>query len=169
MSATIIRLADRSSTADRPPSDRKRAAEIRRRLVAIENHRGSMSARQTGETPDPIFKAIDVHCEAVACYHTALGDDEASDRAMAHEGEVLRELMSRSPNSLDGILALLNHLGQPEFLIYGREGTGETILQEVMEIAEEKGQAFPLTLEETIRDVIIAICSRPPRRGRRRK
>jgi hypothetical protein len=87
---------------------------------------------------------------------------------MGHEGDVLRELITSRPNSLDGALALLNHLGQPEYLIYGRKGTGKTILQEAMEIAEGKGQAFPLTLEETLRDAIIAICSRPPRRRRRK-
>jgi hypothetical protein len=81
-----------------------------------------------------------------------------SGAAMNHEGDVLCELMSCRPNSLDGILALLNHLGQPEFLIYGREGTDMTILQQTLEIAKEEGQAFPLTLEATLRDVIIAIC-----------
>jgi hypothetical protein len=93
-------------------------------------------------------------------------DDDAVDRAVANECKALRELFSCRPKSLDGTLTLLNHLGQPGYLIYGRE---ETILQEAMEIDEEQGRAFPLMLEETIRGVIIAICSRPQRRRRRKR
>ena len=175
MSATIISFASRSPLAECEPNE-DRTAEIRERLAAVESHLASMAARQkanarhaseAGRAPDPIFKAIDAHCAALISYHTALGDDDASERAMAREGKALKALMSCTPNSLDGILTLLNHLGQPELLIYGRDGTGETILQQVFEIAEEEGQAFPLTLEETLRHVIIAICSQPPRRRRR--
>jgi hypothetical protein len=187
MTATIISFASRSSVAG-PPIDRKRSAETRRHLAAIKNHRGSMAARQAvhargraehGDTPDdPIYKAIDDHCAAIVAYHMTLdveGDDEgalgravAKGRAVANECEALRELISCRPISLDGILAWLNHLGQPVYLIHGRKGTGKTILQEAMEISKGQGQAFPLTLEDTLRAVIIAICSRPPRRRRRK-
>jgi hypothetical protein len=167
MSATIISFASRSSIAPGGPQE-DWTPDIRGRLAAVESHRSRMARRREinarhrsdlGDPPDPIFAKIDAHCAALVSYHEAIGDDDASDLAMDRESEVLRGLMSCRPNSLDGILALLNHLGQPEFLIYGREGTDMTILEQVMEIAKKEGQAFPLTLEATIRAVIIAICA----------
>jgi hypothetical protein len=98
MSATIISFAalNRRPSAASPDDPKEEAAQIRRRLAAIENHRGRIATYKHSKD-DPIFEAIDAHCAALVAYHTA-PDDKASEAAMAHESEVLRELVSCRPN-----------------------------------------------------------------------
>jgi hypothetical protein len=66
---------------------------------------------------------------------------------MAREGEVLGALLDSRAITMTGLLALLEHLGQPEFLIYeDGGGTGETVLSGAMEYLEDRAKTFPLKL-----------------------
>jgi hypothetical protein len=124
------------------------------RLAAIEQHRAKMAAHRDSSPLaklDPIFAAIDAHCIACASYHAASDDDAASDVAMKVEGDVLRTLLRSRAVSMTGLVALLEHLGQPEFLIFGDEGTDETVLSGAMEYIDE-AKTVPLTLSTMLRN-----------------
>jgi hypothetical protein len=138
MSATVVQL--------RPP-ERSERSDI---LEGIAQHRSKIEAyRQLSQDAhhDLIFGQIEKHCEALVVYHSARTDN-ASERAMAREGEVLRELFRYGATSVPGILALLHHLGAPEFLIFEREeGTGDTILSEAIEISDDNGKQIAHALK----------------------
>jgi hypothetical protein len=138
MSATILQLRQPECAA-RPTV-----------LQDIANHRKKIAAfRQLSRhaRKDPIFEQIDRHCDALVVYHSATTDD-ASERAMNREAEVLNGLLLRPASSIPGILALLDHLGSPEFLIFdSNEGTGETILSEAVEISADKGKFLAISLK----------------------
>jgi hypothetical protein len=134
------------------------------RLAAIERHRSVMTAyRESSPVAriDPIFATIDAHCVAAAAYHDSSGDD-ASTAAMAVEGEVLGVLLDSQAMTMTGLLALLEHLGQPEFLIYDGDGdkTGETVLSGAMEYLDQ-AKTFPLKLAAMLRNAVGTV----PQRG----
>jgi hypothetical protein len=67
---------------------------------------------------------------------------------MDREGKVLGELFKVGAISVPGILALLHHLGSPEFLILDRkEETGDTILSEAIELSDDKGKQIAHALK----------------------
>jgi len=159
MSADVINIRTRERYVARPRKT------IGRRLAAIRRHREAMAAyRESSPVAmiDPIFAAIDAHCQAAAAYHAA-GDvsDDASDAAMAREGEVLGALLDSRAVTMTGLLALLEHLGQPEFLIYDDDGTDETVLSGAMECVDE-AKTFPLKLADMLRNAVGMV----PRPGR---
>jgi hypothetical protein len=113
---------------------------------------------------DPILAAIERHRAAATAYrsasdvHSPMGPGEpgeiaaaeASNAAMGQHDEALLALLTCQPTTMAGLLAVLEHVGQPEFLIYPpREGTGETVLSGVYEMIGEMqvaGQKLPLML-----------------------
>jgi hypothetical protein len=67
---------------------------------------------------------------------------------MEREGEVLHELFEVGAISVPGILALLHHLGSPEFLIFDKkEQTRDTILSEAVEISVDNGKSIARALK----------------------
>jgi hypothetical protein len=119
-------------------------------LEGIARHRREIEAYRALSADaqhDLIFNAIEKHCDALVVYHSATNDD-VSTRAMTREGEVLHELFRYGATSVPGILALLHHLGSPEFLIFDRkEETGDTILSEAVEISADNGKSIAHALK----------------------
>jgi hypothetical protein len=74
---------------------------------------------------------------------------------MSRESKALREVLSCQPTTLAGLAALVHHLGQPEFLIYGRKGTGQVILQEALAEHNVEAKAFLIRLAETVRALAV--------------
>jgi hypothetical protein len=138
MSATVVQLHE--PQCSERPAILKRIARYRReieayRMLSPDAHR------------DPIFAAIEKHCDALVVYHSAT-NDKVSERAMKREGEVLHELFEVGAISVPGILALLHHLGSPEFLIFDRkEQTSDTILSEAVEISADNGKSIAHALK----------------------
>jgi hypothetical protein len=138
MSATVVQLhgPQRSSAAGR--------------LERIAHHRREIQAFQVLSADaryDPIFAVIEKHCDALIVYHSGTNDD-ISERAMDREGKVLCELFKVGAISVPGVLALLHHLGSPEFLIFDRtERTGDTILSEAVEISDDNGKSIARALK----------------------
>jgi hypothetical protein len=87
---------------------------------------------------DPIFAKIEAHRAAVAAW-TAAGDIsakmenkddpgyEAAERLASKESgremKALRALLRCRPTTLSGVIALLDHLGQPQLLCEKSDGT----------------------------------------------
>jgi hypothetical protein len=138
MSATIVQL-HKPQRSERPGA----LEGIARHRQEIEAYRALSADAQH----DLIFDAIEKHCDALVVYHSAT-DDDVSERAMAREGEVLHELFRYGATSVPGILALLHHLGSPEFLIFGkRKGPATTILSEAVEISHDNGKSIAHALK----------------------
>jgi hypothetical protein len=119
-------------------------------LEGIARHRSTIEVyRQLSPDAqhDLIFGQIEKHCDALVVYHSATNDD-VSTRAMNREAEVLHELFRYGATSVPGILALLHHLGSPEFLIFDpKEETGDTILSEAVEISADNGKSIAHALK----------------------
>jgi len=108
---------------------------------------GKSSRRSGGEgsgpEPDPVFAAIADHWppawpitrlpkrrarRSPVCQSTEQRRQPLA-AAMDRDGDTLQALLYLRPTTFDGLAALLEHVGQPEWFIYDRrEGTGETIL-----------------------------------------
>jgi hypothetical protein len=153
MSAVVINFKTRKRWRARSETNK-----TKNRLAAIERHRQAMGAYRESSAVakiDPIFAAIDAHCKAAAAYHVASDvSDEASEAAMATEGEVLGVLLDSRAITMTGLLALLEHLGQPEFLIFDEGGTGETVFSGAMECIGIEAKAFPLELAAMLRNAV---------------
>jgi hypothetical protein len=118
---------------------------------------------------DPILAAIENHRAAITAYRSSVNvygniyphapnyDDfeEIDDELMSRESKALREVLSCQPTTLAGLAALVHHLGQPEFLIYGRKGTGQVILQEALAEHNVEAKAFLIRLAETVRALAV--------------
>jgi hypothetical protein len=138
MSATVVQLHE-PQRSERPAA-LKHIARHRREIEAYR-------ALSPDAQHDPIFAAIEKHCDALVVYHSAT-NDEVSERAMGREGEVLHELFEVGAISVPGILALLHHLGSPEFLIFDKkEQTRDTILSEAVEISVDNGKSIARALK----------------------
>jgi hypothetical protein len=86
---------------------------------------------------DPIFAKIEAHRAAVAAWKAAgdisgkmHGDEpdyEAAERLTSKESDremkALRALLRCRPTTLQGVIALLDHLGQPQMLCEKSDGT----------------------------------------------
>jgi hypothetical protein len=150
MSATIIALP-----GVRLPGRRKRE---RPELRDVERHRAKIAAIRNSspvaKMDKAIFAAIDAHCDAIAAYHSADGDDEAN-RMMVRYDELTLGLLSCRVATAPGILALLDHLAAPAFLIFNRkEETGETILSRSIEVGDDLAKEFPRLLAVMLRNSV---------------
>jgi hypothetical protein len=122
---------------------------------------------------DPIFAVIAEHQAALKAYLAAsavdgrLADDTPEweiARAVtlpagARELAAYEAVFAIEPTTLAGVAALLEHVGQPEFLKEDREypEDRETLLSTVNSSNDEwrrKGQDFPLRIAATIRTLI---------------
>jgi len=117
---------------------------------------------------DPVFAAIVAHLTASVAQHAASEAEGASkpgtaayraaeaaqSAASARDGDTLHALLTCQPTTIAGLVALLEHVGQPEgFICDRKERTGETILSgphQCTPIGEEV-LAFPLHLAEIVR------------------
>jgi hypothetical protein len=59
--------------------------------------------------------------------------EDASNAALDREGDLLEAVLNCLPTTMAGVVAVLDHLSLPEFLIEGREGTGMTTLEGLFE------------------------------------
>ena len=126
---------------------------------------------------DPIFKAIRVHREACLklewasrqhrsieeCFAVGSAECEASNEkltaAMASEAETCDALLKCRPISLFGVVAMLEHLSEPEFLIdRNPDQTGQSVLSGAFERLLDGDKLFSFTrgIAETLRDAISA-------------
>jgi hypothetical protein len=149
MSATIIAFADA-----RLPDRRKRLPLLR----DVERHRDKIAtignSSPVAKMDKAIFAAIDAHCAAAAAYHAADSDDEA-DRTMVQYDELTLGLLRCRVVTAPGILALLDHLAAPAFLIFDRkEETGETILSRAIQVDDAAAKEFPRLLAVMLRNSV---------------
>jgi hypothetical protein len=133
---------------------------------AVTNIAAIAEAKAAAE-PDPIFALIEAHKAAASAYPrvsdiyaSMLSSDpgyevasEQDQEASRQEALAVRDLMLCQPTTLAGILALLDHVGQPELLIYGDEGTGETVLTGGHVFHRKEAQKFPLKIAAALRSL----------------
>ncbi len=123
---------------------------------------------------DPIHALIAEHIEALKARCQAneiwgsipvnLPEYEAAEEVLTKAGdrahELLMELLSAKPTTLEGVAALLAHVGRPEFLTEYPEHPDcrETLLSSMNEYTSHElkrhGQDFPVRLAETLRGLI---------------
>lgn len=114
---------------------------------------------------DPIFAAIECHREACRVYRRASANscrlaersevqmaEDICEGAISLEGEALKRLLKCRPTTLEGVGALLEHLGQPEFLIDSNNGTGDTVLSGAFEYVDK--DLFPHNLATAMRAIL---------------
>jgi hypothetical protein len=124
---------------------------------------------------DPIFAVIAEHRTAVEEYNRAVmvsgamrgyGPNKdarydaahaATNEALYRTEDALWDVLTAQPTTLAGIVALLAHVGLPEFLTEAPEFENETVLSTCTNADEEMKQAaqdFPALLAETMRDIM---------------
>jgi hypothetical protein len=118
---------------------------------------------------DPIFAAIEAHRTAVlavnasddvTCKIRGSGPDwdaasQASSEATDDEMDVLREVLSCRPTTIEGVIALLDHLGQPQFLRGSRDPA--TVLSGAHvwhDDEQDEVKAFPRELAAALRSIV---------------
>jgi len=120
-----------------------------------------------GAESDPVFAAIEEHKAACAAHHATYaiysplspndpGFDEAeadNDDARDCEGNALVDLLACTPNTLAGVAAMLEHLGQPEGLNYDG-GAEHTVLSGTDQDGLEEAKSLPLRLAAAVRNII---------------
>jgi hypothetical protein len=80
--------------------------------------------------------------------------NEVSSEANDVEMDALRDVLSCSPTTLEGVLALLDHLGRPQFLRDGRDPA--TVLSGAhgwYDDEQDEVRAFPHLLADALRDI----------------
>jgi hypothetical protein len=114
---------------------------------------------------DPIFGAIAAHLTAIVVYMDH-GDSPEDSHEKDRRSEVLanacdeplRKVLSTSPTTLEGLIALLEHVALQEFLDPADDtACRETFLSSCNEWSNETkrfGQDFPLRLAEAVRDLM---------------
>jgi hypothetical protein len=123
--------------------------------------------------PDPALAAIAAHKAACAAYakprkmaanmvptnpryKAAMA---AERKAGGKEMKTLLALLACRPTTLHGVQALLEHFGQPEWLIYEGEGTGDSVLSGAHEYnptsdVKKVVKLLPLRLAGALREII---------------
>jgi hypothetical protein len=118
-----------------------------------------------GVEPDPIYALIEAHREAILAFGPAIERSEQMEcderdafcsAASQREIDALVALLTTPPTTLAGVVAVLVHLGQPEwFKENPHEDERETILSGAVEsTACEEARVFPLLLAATVRSLI---------------
>jgi hypothetical protein len=127
---------------------------------------------KTGEV-DPIFAAIDHHVEIMTAWFDALRREDATAEYDEPLNEAIGDLCHREcdasfavvmtqPTTLAGVVALLHHLGQPEYLNMDSSAPGEasedTILSAWNSSTNNERKrmvnGFPLRLADALRDIV---------------
>jgi hypothetical protein len=128
----------------------------------------AIAAAKAGDL-DPIFAAIEAHRTAVlavnaaddvTCKMRGSGPDwdaasQASSEATDDEMDALREVLSCRPKTIEGVIALLDHLGQPQFLRDCRDPA--TVLSGAhawYDDEQDEVKAFPEHLAAALRNII---------------
>jgi hypothetical protein len=118
---------------------------------------------------DPIFAAIEAHRTAivavnaaddVTCKMRGSGPDwdaasQASSEATDDEMDALREVLNCRPKTIEGVVALLDHLGRPQFLRDSRDPA--TVLSGAhawYDDEQDEVKAFPRELAAALRNII---------------
>jgi hypothetical protein len=116
---------------------------------------------------DPVFALIEEHKAACAAHHAAQaiyfpmsgldpGFHEAeadNDDARECEGNALVDLLACTPTTLEGVAAMLEHLGQPEGLVCDGEAE-HTVLSGMDHDGLEEAKSLPLRLAAAVRILI---------------
>jgi hypothetical protein len=130
---------------------------------------GSTVTNANAGEVDPIFAAIEAHRTAVlavnaaddvTCKMRGSGPDwdaasQASSEANDDEMDALRDVLSCPPTTIAGVLALLDHLGQPQFLRDTRDPA--TVLSGAYgwyDDERDEVTAWPHTLAAALRDIV---------------
>jgi hypothetical protein len=128
---------------------------------------------------DPIHALIAEHIEAVKAAHQAikawgaisvsLPEYDVAGEAVKKTGDrshrLLMKLLSAKPTTLEGVAALLAHVGRPEFFEEEPEypDCRETLLSSMNGYSshelKRRGQDFPVRLAETLRGLIAGVRS----------
>jgi hypothetical protein len=129
---------------------------------------------RTMASSDPIFKAIAVHLDAVIAemelsdytgqsIEAERAEKANTERLSALSSEALKAVLSTAPTTLEGVIALLEHVARHEFLdpdskVGDDECSGhETFLTSYNECFgawKRFGQEFPLRLAAAIRGLL---------------
>jgi hypothetical protein len=125
---------------------------------------------------DPIFEKIEAHRVAVEAMNAALavsgkmsGDDDpgfdAAERLTSKESgremKALRGLLRCRPTTLSGVIALLDHLGQPQLLCEKSDGTVLSGTDCWWKEDKEEVRAFPHVLASALRSLVGCAASAP--------
>ncbi len=117
---------------------------------------------------DPIFAKIEAHRAAVAAWSAAgdisgkMGIDdpgyEAAGRLTSKESDremkALRALLRCRPTTLAGVIALLDHLGQPQLLCEKSDGTVLSGTDCWWKENKDEVRAFPHMLANALRSLV---------------
>jgi hypothetical protein len=121
---------------------------------------------------DPICALIAKHLEAIKTYLAVVrvesrlraddpryrAADKASRAAANRADKLLLKVLTARPKSLTGVVALLAHIGQWEFLKKSKSAFDETLLSSANSLTHGKlkraAQEFPLHLAATLRGLI---------------
>ena len=138
-------------------------------LAAGTTVNGLAAGLTTSSSIDPIFEAIEAHRAAVVAMNAAHdvsckmhasdpgydAADEVSCEANDVETDALRDVLSCSPTTIEGVLALLDHLGRPQFL--RNSGDPETVLSGAhgwYNDEQDEVKAFPHLLAAALRNIV---------------
>ena len=131
-------------------------------------------AEAKASTLDPIHALIAEHIEAVKADRQAnkiwgsipgsLPEYDAAEEVVTKTGDrsrgLLMKLLCAKPTTLEGVAALLAHVGRPEFIEEEHPDFRETLLSSMNEYTSHElkrhGQDFPVRLAETLRSLIAA-------------
>jgi hypothetical protein len=122
----------------------------------------------TKANADPILAKIEAHRAAVTAWRAAgdisgkMDDDdpghEAAQRLTSKESsremKALRALLRCRPTTLAGVIALLDHLGQPQLLREKSDGTVLSGTDHWWEENKDEVRAFPHMLAGALRSLI---------------
>jgi hypothetical protein len=118
---------------------------------------------------DPIFGLIEAHRAAVLAVNAtddvnckmrpsdpnSAAASQASSTASEAEMDALRDVLSCRPTTIGGVLALLDHLGQPQFLRPSRDpATVLTGAHEWYDDEEDDVRAWPHMLAAALRHIV---------------
>jgi hypothetical protein len=118
---------------------------------------------------DPIFAKIEAHRAAVHAWQAAgrisadleKADDpgyEAAERLTSKESDremkALRALLRCQPTTLGGVIALLDHLGQPQLLCEKSDGTVLSGTDHWWDENKDEVRAFPHMLAGALRNLV---------------
>jgi hypothetical protein len=135
-------------------------------LAAGTTVNGLAARLATPSSSDPIFEAIERHkavCNAARAVGDAYGDLPSDDpncdagcerfrEALKGERKVLVELLTCKPTTFAGCVAVLGHVGRPDWM-FG-DDSEDTILSDAHEREIEEAEMFLGHLAAALRDIV---------------